>query len=166
MVVDEQLDQWQSTASELKCGRLCMLADWSLALQSGPTPSASSMPKDPVPLSLLGPHISIRHQWHPPSDSTMTLCPQAGHSMITSTMSNDGGETIRAWNLASLQVLGLCHLRHYWLWHAEVSEHGPCDVIDMICKCSKAPLATDIFVPSQSQVPGRVTVTLISLLSG
>lgn len=45
VMVDEQLDQWQSSASELKCGRLCMLADWSLALRGGPTCSASRMPK-------------------------------------------------------------------------------------------------------------------------
>lgn len=41
VMADKQLDQWQSSASELKCGRLCMLADWSLALQSGPTSSVS-----------------------------------------------------------------------------------------------------------------------------
>lgn len=45
VMVDEQLDQWQSSASELKCGRLCILLDWSLALHGGPTCSASRMPK-------------------------------------------------------------------------------------------------------------------------
>lgn len=49
----EQLDQWQSSASELKCGRLCMLADWSLALQCGPPRSVSVRPRPCHPCCFL-----------------------------------------------------------------------------------------------------------------
>lgn len=85
----EQLDQWQSSASELKCGRLSMLADWSLALQSGPTCSAPVCPERPVPLSLLGPRISIRHQLHSLRDD-LTMTPV----QLRSTLSVGPGPTM------------------------------------------------------------------------
>lgn len=126
MVVDEQLDQWQSTASELKCGRLCMLADWSLALQSGPTPSASVPRYAQRPCSPVAPWPSHLDSASVASAQRLDhdLCPQAGHSMITS--------TVERWDCAIFAIIGFGTQSY-------LTEHGPCDVIDMICKCSKAP---------------------------
>lgn len=57
VMVDRQLDQSQSTASELKCGRLWMLCDWSLALHGGPTCSASVCPKPSSPVAPWPAHL-------------------------------------------------------------------------------------------------------------
>lgn len=135
----EQLGQWQSSTSELKCGRLSMLADWSLALRSGPTCSASICPKPCSFVSLLGPsHLDSASVAFAEGQLDHDACPalfepvckpRADHGMITAAMSDDGGGTTRARNCPSFAVV--------WRWLAEASEHRPCDVTDMQVQASK-----------------------------
>lgn len=117
VMVDEQLDQWQSSASELKCGRLCVLADWSLALHGGSTCSASRMPKAPVPLLLLGPlHLDSASvafaeglddaAGPAPSASTQYFVPPSRPWHDHSHMSNDHEESLRAWTVDFGSCLG------------------------------------------------------------
>lgn len=120
VMVDKQLDQWQSSASELKCGRLCMLADWSLALHGGPTCSASRMPKALSPCrSLALTHLDSASVAFAeglddaarPAPSAPTVYPPGRQWHDDCHMSNDREESTRAWMLTLGHALELLHLR-------------------------------------------------------